>query len=588
MSGFRFSPRANRAHEVQWHPWGTEAFERASREGKPLLLAISGVWCHWCHVMDETSYSDPGIIDTLNSSYIPVRVDTDMRPDVNARYNLGGWPTTAILDSRGRVISGGTYIPPEAMLPWLKKAAKAYSRFRGSPETERMPLLSPAVAATEPNKVKMEEAYEVVLRSVHDSYDDKYHGFGREPKFPMTWALELCLDSRLARGDERSGEILLNTLEAMASGGMYDHVEGGFFRYSTTRDWSVPHFEKMLDDNAALLGLICRASRLPGGEGMVKTARHCIEYLTANLRVPGKGWAGTQDADEEYYRRDREARTSMNAPFIDRTIYVNWNGHMAKALLDASWALGDQTLEGLAVETLENLVRNAWSKRKGLAHYVNGSPGLWGRLEDLAWMGWALSRAFQTTGREDLLATSRSMADFALERLKAPEGGFYDTVPDPDAPGALSEPQWSLEENALAGRWLAELGALTREETYIRAARGVAGPGLTCIDGYGSHAAPFALLSADLFREWTVVEIWNDGSRALLDTALSSPLTQKVALPHPQAGGRPRASVCRGKTCLTPTEDPESLAGLLAGELPEMPPSPPSSLRHHPFRKPGA
>src|SRR5579862_3934814 len=127
MSDFRFSPRPNRAAEISWMPWGARAFERAQSEDKPILLSISAVWCHWCHVMDETSYSDEGVIDAIKRSYIPVRVDNDRRPDVNARYNMGGWPTTAFLAPDGTTLTGATYLPPQQMRRALEEISRFYA-----------------------------------------------------------------------------------------------------------------------------------------------------------------------------------------------------------------------------------------------------------------------------------------------------------------------------------------------------------------------------------------------------------------------------------------------------------------------------
>src|SRR4030042_816345 len=120
---FHFSPRPNRAHEIHWRHWGPQAFQDAQAQDKPILLSLSAVWCHWCHVMDETSYSDPDVISYINEHYVPVRVDNDQRPDVNARYNMGGWPTTAFLTPDGEPLAGGTYIPPEAMREHLPRIA---------------------------------------------------------------------------------------------------------------------------------------------------------------------------------------------------------------------------------------------------------------------------------------------------------------------------------------------------------------------------------------------------------------------------------------------------------------------------------
>ena len=127
---FHFSPRPNRAHEIRWRPWSPEAFEEARREDKPILLAISAVWCHWCHVMDETTYSDEQVIRLINERFVPVRVDNDQRPDVNARYNMGGWPTTAFLTPDGEVLSGATYVPPEQFRQALEQVSSYYREHR--------------------------------------------------------------------------------------------------------------------------------------------------------------------------------------------------------------------------------------------------------------------------------------------------------------------------------------------------------------------------------------------------------------------------------------------------------------------------
>ena len=127
MTEFRFSPRPNRAGEIAWMPWGEPAFERAKSEDKPILLSISAVWCHWCHVMDETSYSDQGVIEAINRNFVPIRVDNDRRPDVNARYNMGGWPTTAFLAPDGTTLTGATYLPPQQFRRALEEIARFYA-----------------------------------------------------------------------------------------------------------------------------------------------------------------------------------------------------------------------------------------------------------------------------------------------------------------------------------------------------------------------------------------------------------------------------------------------------------------------------
>ena len=209
--------------------------------------------------MDETSYSDSGVIEPINRDFVPVRVDNDRRPDVNARYNMGGWPTTAFLAPDGTTLTGATYLPPatDARARSTRSlvstpSAKARSR-------ERAAELRRAARRTAPSREQRSRrrADSRAHRcSSSAAYDDEYGGFGDEPKFPQPEVHEFLLAEWRLSGEQRLYEMVARTMLAMARGGMYDHVEGGFFRYSTTRDWSVPHFEKMAEDHAGLLRVL--------------------------------------------------------------------------------------------------------------------------------------------------------------------------------------------------------------------------------------------------------------------------------------------------------------------------------------------
>src|SRR5450756_2533230 len=288
---FRFSPRPNRAHEIDWRPWGEPAFAEAHKLGRPILLSLSAVWCHWCHVMDETSYSDPRVIAALNEHFVPIRVDTDRHPDVSRRYNMGGWPTTAFLAASGDPITGATYMPPEQLLQALRRVREFFDANRtallalGATEhahavdTEaalahlggapRLGQLSAPDFDGDPD-VPGDIPAEIALQIVR-AFDPMHGGLGADPKFPQpdVFAFVLAYAELRAGGDPlrvaphtsalltpaRVHEVVRTTLERMAGGGLYDHVAGGFFRYATQRDWSVPHYEKMLEDNARLAGL---------------------------------------------------------------------------------------------------------------------------------------------------------------------------------------------------------------------------------------------------------------------------------------------------------------------------------------------
>src|SRR5207244_2444516 len=330
---FHFSPRANRASEINWHPWSPEAFDEARQTGRPILLSISAVWCHWCHVMDETTYSHPGVIDIINREYVPVRVDNDVRPDINQRYNMGGWPTTAFLTASGDILTGGTYLPPDQMASSLIRVADYYRAnqtdiaSRVLEARKRAAGVARSVGELEPGLV------DTILDAVKSAYDPEYGGFGNAPKFPQADAILLLLEQSVLRSDEELRRMAVHTLEQMTGGGTYDHVEGGFFRYSTTQDWSVPHFEKMLEDHAGLLSALALT-------GQAEILDDAVRYLDTVLRDPATGlYAGSQDADEEYYARDAEGRAQLAAPYVDRRVYVAWNCALAVAFLETDQRL---------------------------------------------------------------------------------------------------------------------------------------------------------------------------------------------------------------------------------------------------------
>ncbi len=247
-------------NKIEWLEWGQTAFDRARSSGKPILLDITGSWCHWCHVMDETSYSDPAIISTVNKNFIPVRVDTDKRPDVNRRYNLGGWPTTAFLDGDGRIITGGTYIPPQQLREVLRSVLDFYSTNKDKIRSKLQASHVPA-PREEPLSDKISRD---IATTIAVNFDIDYGGFGFEPKFPHAEALDYALLRYRYYNEKEMLTLVAKTLDRMGSGGIYDQVEHGFFRYSTTRDWSVPHFEKMAEDNAKLLTVYLHAFQHTG------------------------------------------------------------------------------------------------------------------------------------------------------------------------------------------------------------------------------------------------------------------------------------------------------------------------------------
>ncbi|MEK7860773.1 MAG: DUF255 domain-containing protein, partial [Chloroflexota bacterium] len=356
-AAFHFSPRPNRAQEIGWREWSPEAFRQAHEADKPILLAISAVWCHWCHVMDETSYSDPEVIRLVNERYVPVRVDNDQRPDVNRRYNMGGWPTTAFLTPDGEIIHGGTYVPPPAMREYLTQVAEVWRDRRDELAQRVREIQDKEADARQPRAGELSwDIVDGVGALIRGQYDPQYGGFGREPKFPQPKLLRFLLDEYRRHGYPDVATMLHKTLGAMAAGGMYDPVEGGFFRYATTRQWQIPHFEKMLEDNAELLLVYAEAHRTFPQAGYDRIVRDVIRWMDAVLwREDASAFSGSQDADEHYYALDGAERRKQRAPYVDPTIYTSWNALAASAYFAAYAALGDPRLDDRAHDAMRTL-----------------------------------------------------------------------------------------------------------------------------------------------------------------------------------------------------------------------------------------
>ena len=237
---------------INWLEWNDESFAKAKTEDKPILLDIGAVWCHWCHRMDSDTYSHPQVSALINEYFTPIRVDNDRRPDINARYNMGGWPTTVFLTPQGEIITGATYVPPAQMLGLMRQVLQAY---RGNKEALSQQTAEMAQRREEASRVRAREGARLswgivtqIVGSIARAYDPQYGGLGDAPKFPQAEAYDLLLTELVNGGqrDTRLTDMVIKSLIGMGTGGMYDPVEGGWFRYSTTRDWSIPHFEKML------------------------------------------------------------------------------------------------------------------------------------------------------------------------------------------------------------------------------------------------------------------------------------------------------------------------------------------------------
>jgi uncharacterized protein len=344
--------RSARHQPVQWHAWGEAAFARAQAEDKPILLDIGAVWCHWCHVMDRESYENPEIAKLINERFVAIKVDRDERPDVDARYQAavsaisgqGGWPLTAILTPDGRPFFGGTYFPASERYgrPGFGRVLLTMADAWTTRREEALESAGSVLAAIEQNEGFSGRGGELTLSLVDKiagaalkQFDPRNGGFGSQPKFPHPSALDLLLEVAINRDNGEAAVAFAVTLEKMAMGGVYDHLAGGFHRYSVDERWVVPHFEKMLYDNTELLRNYVHGFQTFVRADFQETARQIVGWLDATMTDRERGgFYASQDAD-------------INLD--DDGDYFTWTLDEARAVLDptelefatAYWDLGE-------------------------------------------------------------------------------------------------------------------------------------------------------------------------------------------------------------------------------------------------------
>jgi len=304
---------------VDWYPWGPEALARSTKEDKPILLSIGYSACHWCHVMERESFEDMAIAKQMNELFVCIKVDREERPDLDQIYQLvvqlmgrnGGWPLTVFLTPEQKPFFGGTYFPPAERygMPGFPKildaVAEAYKERRGDVELQARELSDAIGRATQTERRgSAAERYtlgpdllERTSEKLGTLFDEHHGGFGKRPKFPNTMGLDVLLRRGALEGDSSALGRVHKALRAMRGGGIYDQLGGGFHRYSTDEKWLVPHFEKMLYDNALLLRLYADAYRVGREPRYAEVAREIAAYVRREMTDAGGAFYATQDAD---------------------------------------------------------------------------------------------------------------------------------------------------------------------------------------------------------------------------------------------------------------------------------------------------
>jgi uncharacterized protein len=516
MSGF---PHTNRlAHEtspyllqhahnpVDWYPWGEEALTRARETDRPIFLSIGYAACHWCHVMERESFEDEATAADLNRDFVPVKVDREERPDLDAIYmdavqamtGQGGWPMSVFLTPDGRPFYGGTYFPdqPRHGMPSFRQVlagvGDAWRQRREDIEASANQLAQHVRdGQAAPGSLRLAhgaagdggglEHLRSATASLSGSFDARNGGWGGAPKFPQPMTVELLLREHLRTGDAEPLAMARRTLDAMAAGGIYDHLGGGFARYATDSVWLVPHFEKMLYDNGQLARVYLHAWQVTGEPRYLEVARETLDFMARELRIPADGaFASSLDADtagEEgatYVWSAAEIREVLgsDASLFEAAYGVtetgNWEGHtiLSRVLDDAT--LGERHGMG------EDEVREQLAAHRARLLQVRTGRPQPGR-DDKVLVGWnglalgAFADAARALGDDRYARIAGEAADFLLRELRTGDGRLLRSWKD-----GRAQHSGVLEDHAHFADGLLALYEATFDERWFSAARDLA------------------------------------------------------------------------------------------------------------------
>ena len=665
---------------VHWYPWSEEAFKVARKEKKPILLDIGAVWCHWCHVMDTESYENEHTARIINEHYVAIKVDRDERPDVDSRYQAavsaisgqGGWPLTAFLTPSGLVYFGGTYFPPEdryGRIGFPKALMLLAEAYRNEPdkvlqnaEQVKTSIQDRWAEARQANGLSDSMVNEA-LDSILKQFDEKNGGFGSAPKFPHCSTIELLLSAYDRLKEPSLLHAVTVTLRSMANGGVYDQLGGGFHRYSTDETWLVPHFEKMLYDNAPLLinyvhtyqetgdtfyrdvavdiirfvrNVLSDEERggffgsqdadvVPGDDGSYftwtfeetkrvltadefKTVRlrfgisergqmhndpsqnvlhveHNLEDVAASL---GKSMDETIAISNSARAKLIAARSARKPPFVDQTIYADWNGMMISAFLEAFKVFQNDELLQFSLKTLDRILTEHLKNDGTISHRAM-SIAPEGFLDDQIEIVNALLQAFEVTSDQHYLDKAESLIQQTLSQFwDNDQGAFFDTPSREQSLGLLGIRAKPVQDSPVAGpnsvaiAMLNKLGALTNKSDYATFAEVSLKYFSGVVGTYGIFASRLFLALEEFLHPPPRVVVISDSKeksgKELLEAALRTYRPGKVVTAcEPWATAsipvhlrsvvksyvRPVAYVCSHTACAPPVYEVEELVSTI-------------------------
>ena len=502
---------------VAWRGWDADAFAEAADTNTPILLSLSATWCGSCHEMDARTYSEPRIAANINDSFVPIRVDIDRNPRVRERYNMGGFPTTAFLTPTGELLTGATYLGPDSMRSVIDRIRELWDE-KGA-DAGRIPRAvadepTPAAALTP-------EIEAHIAGQLTEQFDEQYGGWGTDTKFPLPHTIEFAL--------KREPQQARQTLDAIAQY-LHDSVDGGFFRFATSRDWSDIRHEKVLSTNAALTRAFANGYLYTGDEAYREPAARTVEYLTDTL-WSGLAVGGSQGPGQgaAYYTSDAADRQSQPAPKTDLTVFADGNAVAADALLTYHAYTDDATAKEYAERILETLETDL-IQGGVVTHYRDGEEtGDTHLLADAAHVVRAFCQARQVLGANGYIEVATAVADEALSTLSTDSGAFRDGPPTGE--GLCDRPLRPIDTGTVFAEALLDLAALTDDERYREATTEFVEAFAGARDRLGVHIAHYGSVAGRLTNGDLVIEVGDSAGSGLHRAGLRVADHESIVIP---------------------------------------------------------
>jgi len=589
---------------VNWFAWGDEAFQAAKKGNKIIFLSIGYSTCYWCHMMEKDSFELQEVADVLNKDFISIKVDREEHPDVDQIYmdavvamtGQGGWPMSVFLTPDLKPFYGGTFF-------WRAQFLQLLSNTQSVWQKEPEKILESANKITEqlqspPSSVlphkgggdslsplwervgeRGNELLQKAFKQFQQSFDHAYGGFGGAPKFPPSKALSLLLRINRRTGNEEALNMVTKTLDAMAQGGIYDHIGGGFHRYSTDERWEVPHFEKMLYDNALLVWTYLEAYQVTKKELYKNVAEETLDYVLREMTHPEGGFYSAQDAGEvdkegEYYALSAEERHQATPPHKDDKVLTSWNGLMIAAFAKGYQVLGNESYLKAAQKSAAFIKQNLFKDGKLLRRYREGDSKFLGTLDDYAFLIYGLLTLYESDFDGKWIEWAKTLQQTQDKHFwdSEKEGGYFSGDPN-DKTLFIHKKEFHdgaiPSGNAISALNLLKLYALTFEEEYRKKMETLLATMAGEANRYPSGFAQ-GLIAIDYYldssKEIVIAGPLQDkAAKEIVDFAYKQFLPNKVVTigNKPLIDDKTTVYVCENNVCKKPTTDLEEAKKLI-------------------------